>query len=134
MFFAKLRASISNNFIYALEALCALFGISGIAGAIFFGKMLLALILACLTVAVLFRLAGRRTPKTKTQADVPAWKRAITLLLSVICSALLVEAINLPVRFDQPHFDYLHWGLAVALVVAFYLLFKRLQSPAAKTN
>ena len=125
MFFAKLKDSIFNNVFYLLEVICFVFGISGVAAAILFGKLLLALVFACLVVAIFFRLAGRRKGHTVARANSPAWKRPITVLLSLISTVLLVEAINLPVRFDQPHFNFLHWGLATAFIFIFYWLFTK---------
>lgn len=68
------------------------------------------------------RLSGRRN---KQPVELPAtrlWARSVAALLSVVEVAVLVEATDIPVRFHQPGFSYLHWALAVAAFSVAYLV------------
>lgn len=84
------------------------------------GKFMLAVVLGAIAVGLLLRLMGRRQGARAAATPVPLWARAASLGVSAVLVALLVEATQLPVRFDQPGFATWHWALVlVALAVGY---------------
>lgn len=66
---------------------------------------------------------------------VPALKRQIAEGLLAAEVALLVEAVNFPVRFDQAGFAPWHWALVLgALAAAYPLNLRLIRSLAARRH
>ena len=50
----------------------------------------------------------------------PLWITLVSGGLAVIGSAAVVEAVNLPVRFDQSGFEKSNWLMIIAMILVFY--------------
>jgi hypothetical protein len=95
---------------------------SGAAVVAFLGKFMLAVVLGAIALGFFLRLVGRRRVPAVSPPRVPMWSRAVSAVLAAGEVALLVEATNLPVRFDQSGFEPWHWALVlVAFAVAYPL-------------
>ncbi len=83
------------------------------------GKVVVGLILACVTAAVVMRLLWRRrrADRTKSQDRLPVWAQLVAAFVALVGSAVTVEMTKLPVRFDQPGFEMSNW-LIVILAIA----------------
>ena len=93
---------------------------SGAAVVAFLGKFMLAVVLGAIALGFFLRLVGRRRVQAVAPPPIPMWNRAASAALAAAEVALLVEATNFPIRFDQPGFEPWHWGLVlVALAVAY---------------
>jgi hypothetical protein len=108
-----------------LELLAELGGLalsfSGATLAAVVGKLLVAAVLGALSLGFFLRLVGRRGVRAASPPP-PGWLRPTAAALSVVEAAVLVEATNLPVRFDQPGFATYHWLLVLLVLVAAYML------------
>ena len=95
---------------------------SGAAVVAFLGKFMLAVVLGAIALGFFLRLVGRRRVQAVAPPPVPMWSRAVSAVLAAVQVALLVEATNFPVRFDQAGFEPWHWALVlVAFAVAYPL-------------
>ena len=103
-----------------------MFAASGATVAAVFGKFIIGVVLAALALGFVLRRAGRRHRaanvelKPKIQPTTPA--RLVCGLVSAVEVAALVEATNLPIRFDQIDFHMGHWYLVLFAFVAAYVL------------
>jgi hypothetical protein len=95
---------------------------SGAAVVAFLGKLMTAVVLGAICLGFFLRLAGRRRGPAVVLPKPPAWSRAVSVLVSTVLVATLVEATDLPVRFHQPGFEPWHWLLVVAALVVAYSL------------
>lgn len=111
---------------------------SGATVVAFLGKFMLAVVFGAIALGFFLRLVGRRRAQAIAPLPIPMWSRALSAVLAGAEVALLVEATNFPVRFDQPGFEPWHWALVlVAFAVAYRLnlrvvrgLSRRRQVPA----
>lgn len=95
---------------------------SGAAVVAFLGKFMLAVVLGAIALGFFLRLVGRRRVQAVSPPRVPMWSRTVSAVLAAGEVALLVEATNFPVRFDQSGFEPWHWALVlVAFAVAYTL-------------
>lgn len=95
---------------------------SGAAVVAFLGKFMLAVVLGAIALGFFLRLVGRRRVQAVSPPRVPVWSRTVSAVLAAGEVALLVEATNFPVRFDQSGFEPWHWALVlVAFAVAYTL-------------
>ena len=95
---------------------------SGAAVVAFLGKFMLAVVLGAIALGFFLRLVGRRRVQAVSPPRVPVWCRTVSAVLAAGEVALLVEATNFPVRFDQSGFEPWHWALVlVAFAVAYTL-------------
>lgn len=86
------------------------------------GKFVLAGVLALVTVGIVLRFANRRRLRAAPPLPTPAWAHASAALVSLLLCAVLVEAVKLPVRYDQPGFERTNWLIVLlALLVAYRL-------------
>ncbi len=83
---------------------------------------MLAVVLGAVALGFFLRLAGRRKPKTIAPIRPPTWVVGVSILAALIEVALLVEATNLPIRFNQPSFEPWHWALVVVALFVTYRL------------
>jgi hypothetical protein len=98
------------------------FTITGSGIAIVLGRAMLAIILAALALGIFLRFSSRRKLRDAPLPVLPVWARPTSAVLSLVETALMVEATNLPVRFGQPEFEFYHWLLvAIVFVVAYTL-------------
>ena len=132
------KRSVKTGIAFALEGAVALSSAVGAPIAIVFGKLFLAAILGALALGIFLRFAGRKVQPVSVPMPTPWWAFPCSALLSLIETAALVEATNLPVRFDQPGFDKSNWLLVLlALAVAFafqLMLFKRVGRRTSRTT
>ncbi len=92
--------------------------VAGSAIALVFGKLLAAVLFAALAAGVTTRFF-RRSAQAIAPA-MPLWGVLISGGVAVVACAAAVEAINLPVRFDQVGFDKSNLLIVVALLLVFY--------------
>lgn len=102
------------------------FALSGATVAAVLGKLLIGVVLAGLAIGFVLRLKSRKAKLAsqahETTAPVTGIARFAAGALSVAEVALLVEAANLPVRFNQDGFHMGHWYLVLLALAAAYLL------------
>jgi hypothetical protein len=82
------------------------------------GKFVVGLALALITVAVVMRLLWRRrhAERVLVTQKLPMWANALSFLGALVGSAVLVEAVKLPVRFDQPGFSMAYWLVVIMAI------------------
>jgi hypothetical protein len=82
------------------------------------GKFVAGFILILITLAVIMRLVWRRRHAERVIAKqkLPAWAKLLSVLGALTGSAVLVEAVKLPVRFDQPGFSMVNWLIVIAAI------------------
>jgi hypothetical protein len=80
------------------------------------GKFVAGFILILVTLAVIMRLVWRRRQAERVIAvqRLPLWAKTLSFVGALIGSAVLVEAVKLPVRFDQPDFSMANWLIVIA--------------------
>lgn len=86
--------------------------------ALIFGKFLAAGIFGVLAVGVARRFF-RRTDEV-LRARPPLWTTIVSAFAAVVAAGAIVEAINLPIRYDQTGFEKSNLLIVVALVLLFY--------------
>ncbi len=123
-------ATVRNALAKRLEVLAEIAGLalslSGATLAAVLGKLVVAVVLGAITLGFFLRLSNRRAGQVALPAPMPLWVRPLAAALSVVEVAALVEAINLPIRFHDPGFAYVHWVLTLIAVVVAYTLQVRL--------
>lgn len=112
-------------FVVADVAGVALAG-SSAAVVVFLGKFMLAIVLGAISLGFFLRLVGRRRTQAAAPPAIPVRSRVVSMVLAAVEVALLVEATNFPVRFDQPGFEPWHWVLVLVAFVTAYSLNLRL--------
>lgn len=95
---------------------------SGAAITLITGKFVLAGVLALVTLGVVLRFANRRRARTAPQLATPAWLHVSAALVSMLVCAVLVEAVKLPVRYDQPGFERTNWLIVLLALLVVYRL------------
>lgn len=101
---------------------------TGTAIALAFGKVLAGVALGAFAFGAFLRLTTRCRSASPAAQKVPGWVPPALVIVSIIECALLVEAINLPVRFDQVGFQYYHWLFIGAFLMAVYWVQHRISS------
>jgi hypothetical protein len=125
----RFRSAISAKIELLAEGLALALSASGALTAAIFGKLLLGLLLGCIAVGFVLRLKTRRTTKGQAAATAPTLPAKLTTaVLSFAETAAAVEASNLPVRFDQEGFQFIHWALLAVFFIVAYLLQRPLVS------
>ncbi|MFZ2652077.1 MAG: hypothetical protein WA210_18420 [Burkholderiaceae bacterium] len=110
----------------AVEATALVGSAGGAALAMAFGKALLAVVLGAIALGVFLRLSSRRRGTLAAERQAPVWVAPTIALASTVEAALLVEAVDLPVRLSQPGFHYYHWLIVLAFLVVAYAAQSRL--------
>lgn len=117
-----LKRRIANGFLVAADVAGVALSGSGAVVVAVLGKLMLAVVLGAIALGFFLRLAGRRRGEVVVSPRAPTWSRAASAGLAAVEVALLVEATNFPVRFDQAGFEPWHWILVlVALAVTYPL-------------
>lgn len=122
---AKARSAIATRFDILAEGFGLVFAGSGAAIAAVLGKLIIGIVLAALALGFLLRLKGRKRRAeavTVHDARPTIGTRLVTGFISACEVAALVEATNLPIRFDQPGFQMGHWYLLLLALFAAYFL------------
>ena len=119
---ATFRQRIVGGLLGAVDLLSFAASLAGASVSLFLGKLFASVLFAFLAVGVLNRFVRRRRGDVAYNQPTPLWVLAASLALSVVEAAAIVEASNLPVRFDQPGFEKSNWLFVVALLlVLFYV-------------
>ena len=124
--FDALRAAITKRIEVAAELAGFVVSLSGASLAALFGKLILAVLLGAIALGLFLRGVARRAGPRVAEPATPRWVGPASALLSLLEAAVLVEATQLPVRFDQPGFELHHWGLVLACVGVGYFVQERL--------
>lgn len=133
---SRIRKAIAARFEALAEIAGLLLSLGGTAVASLLGKLLLAVILGTIGMGIFFRLAGRRK-KAREGAEQrePSWLAPMASVVALIETAVLADAIGMPLRFHQPGFALYHWLIiAVAGLAAAWLqlqLFRRVRASLA---
>lgn len=111
----KLKDSVSGLFDVAGMAVQVAVPGGGAAICFAVGKVVVGLVLACITAAVVMRLVWRRKRADQVHHEkrLPLWAQAIAALFALFGSGALVEMTKLPVRFDQPGFEMINWLIVI---------------------
>ena len=118
---AAFRKRFSGALAYALDGAGFVASLTGASVSLFFGKLFASALFVLLALGVLIRFARRRRGETKVEQQSPVWISLVCGILAVVETAVVVEATNLPVRFDQSGFEKSNLLLVVAiLLVLFY--------------
>jgi hypothetical protein len=124
--FPAVRSAIAKRIEVLVEVGGLALSLSGATLAVLLGRVLVAVVLGAVALGIFVRLSGRRAGRVEAPVPMPKWVRPVAAALSVVEVAVLVEAVNLPVRFHDAGFEYMHWGLAVIALAAAYALQVRL--------
>jgi hypothetical protein len=115
----QFRTKLRHGWISLLEGIASAIQVivPGGGAAICFavGKFVAGFILVLITLAVIMRLLWRRRHAERVIAAqrLPLWAKALSLVSALVGSAVLVEAVKLPVRFDQPGFSMVNWLIVI---------------------
>jgi hypothetical protein len=119
----RVRSAVGSKLELLAEAFGLAFAASGATVAVVLGKLIIGIVLAALALGFLLRLKGRRTRAPQAQQIQPTTiARLLCGLVSACEVAALVEATNLPIRFDQSAFHMGHWYLVLLSFFAAYFL------------
>lgn len=114
------RKSVLYKVAFVVETTALAASLLGATVASVTGRFPVAVLLGALAVALILRLSRRRAAASAAPPPLPVWMRPLAVLLSGAETAALVEAVNLPVRFNQVGFQYGHWALlALALLILY---------------
>lgn len=117
-----LKRRITEGFLVAADIAGIALSVSGAAVVAFLGKFMLAVVLGAISLGFFLRLTGRRRAQVVAPPPIPMWSRAVSAALATAEVALLVEATNFPVRFDQVGFESWHWALLLVALAVIYPL------------
>ncbi|MCV2350818.1 hypothetical protein [Paucibacter sp. Y2R2-4] len=122
-FAARVRMNVASKFELVAEAFGLAFAASGATVSVLLGKFIIGIVLAALAVGFLLRLKGRKARSARAELVRPTtFARFVAALVSACEVAVLVEATNLPIRFDQAAFHMGHWYLVLLAFFASYFL------------
>lgn len=108
------------------DAVGVIVSASGATAVSIFGKLAAAVLLGAIAVGFFLRFTSRRRAQiSEPIVRVSGWVRVFAACLSVGGVAALVEAVNLPVRFNQPGFEPWHWILVAAALAVGYSVISR---------
>jgi hypothetical protein len=133
--FAAIRSAVAKRVEVLVEVAGLALSLSGATFAVVLGKVLVAVVLGAVALGIFLRLSSRRAGRVEAPVPMPKWVRPVAAALSVVEVAALVESVNLPVRFYDAGFEYMHWALAaIALVAAYALQVRLLRSVGGKSR
>jgi hypothetical protein len=122
-FAVRFRSAVASKIELLAEAVGLTFAASGATVAVMLGKLIIGLVLAALALGFLLRMKGRSVRSPEIQQIYPTTStRLLAGVLSACEVAALVEATNLPIRFDQATFQMGHWYLVLLAFFAAYFL------------
>jgi hypothetical protein len=114
------KRRILGGLVACLEVFGFIGSLAGASVSLFLGKFFAAVLFVLLAVGVLNRFARRRKGELIGEQRAPLWVLVTCAILSVIETGVVVEASNLPVRFDQSGFEKSNWLFVVALLLVFF--------------
>lgn len=124
-FATRVRTEISTRLEILVEVFGLVFAASGATIAAVLGKFIVGLVLAGLALGFLLRLKSRKRrlgASPLQDATLSTIARILSGVVSTIEVAALVEATNLPIRFEQSGFHMGHWYLVLLAFLAAYFL------------
>jgi hypothetical protein len=130
----RIKASVRSTVGHAIDTTVVVAFGTGAAGAVVLGKALAAVALGAFAFAAFLRLTSRRRLAMPLEQRPPNWLSPVVALASSIECAALVEAVDLPVRFSQPGFQYYHWGFVTAFILIAYVAQYRLARALLSTH
>ncbi|MGE0331996.1 MAG: hypothetical protein AB7P37_15060 [Ramlibacter sp.] len=119
---AALRRSMADSVMIAADCIGFVLSLCGACVVAFLGKLMIAAILAAVSLGFFLRLVGRRGTESNVRTRTPKWCHGLAGVLSIAETALLVEATQLPVRFHQEGFETWHWLLVLAAWLVTYAI------------
>jgi hypothetical protein len=126
----QLKPSLASRMLATTEIAGMFLTATGATLSMVFGRVVLAIVLAALAMGLFLRFSSRAKSRAAPMPALQGWVRPVSVLLSLVETAVMVEATQLPVRFGQPGFELYHWPLVmVVFAVAYTLqvsLFRRL--------
>jgi hypothetical protein len=114
------KQRVVGGLVGALEALGFFASLAGASVSLFLGKFFASGLFVLLAVGVLNRFVRRRRGDFAEEQRAPVWVLVVCVVLSIIEAGIVVEASNLPVRFDQPGFEKSNWLFVVAMLLVFF--------------
>jgi hypothetical protein len=115
------RQRLAGAVALAFDGLLFVASLAGASLSLFLGKLFASALFVLLAVGVLNRFVRRRHGDMNEGQRSPLWVLLVCAGLSVIETGIVVEAMSLPVRFDQAGFEKSNLLLVVALLfVLFY--------------
>ena len=114
------KQRIVGGLAVALEGLGFVGSLAGASVSLFLGKLFASALFVVLAVGILNRFVRRRRGDLVEEQRAPVWVLVVCVLLSIIEAGAVVEAMNLPVRFDQPGFEKSNLLLVVAMLLVFF--------------
>ena len=104
------------------EAAGLVASVTGASLSLIVGRAAFAVVLGAVALGLFLRISSRAKNATTTDAPLPYWMRLGIALLAVLETGVLVESVNLPVRFDQLGFQWFHWVWVAFACLALYVL------------
>jgi len=121
---ARARSTVSSTLAVLAEGFGLAFSASGAAVAAVLGKLVIGIVLGVIALGFLLRLMGRQrsSGSVAQRSGTTLAPRLFTALVAVGEVVAVVEATNLPIRFNQEGFHMGHWYLVVLTFFAAYFL------------
>ena len=119
---SNFKRSASVRFQTYAEIAALAGSLAGASLSFIFGRVAVAVLLAAVAVGIFFRFNSRAKGAATTEAALPLWVKTTSTILAALETGALVEAVNLPVRYDQPGFEMYHWALVGITFLALYFL------------
>ncbi len=116
---ARLKSGLKSRAALVIDGLQISALALGSSASLAFGKLFAALVFAALAIGIACRFWRRRSAPAAPVVR-PLWITLVSGGLAVIGSAAVVEAVNLPVRFDQSGFEKSNWLMIIAMILVFY--------------
>jgi hypothetical protein len=117
---SALKQRVGGGLAVALEGLGFAGSLAGASLSLLLGKLFASALFVLLAVGILNRFVRRRRGELAGEQRAPVWVLVVCLLLSIIEAGVVVEAMNLPVRFDQPGFEKSNLLLVAAMLLVFF--------------
>ncbi len=117
MMLSAFRKRIAGGLASAIDGVGFVASLAGASASLFLGKLFASALFVLLALGVLNRFVRRRHGETKEEQQSPVWISLVCAVLATVETAVVVEALNLPVRFDQPGFEKSNWLLVAAVLL-----------------
>ena len=114
------RKRIAGGLAFAIDGVGFVASLAGASASLFLGKLFASALFVLLALGVLNRFVRRRRGETKEEQPLPIWVSLVCVILAFVETAVVVEAINLPVRFDQSGFEKSNLLLVIALLLVLF--------------
>lgn len=114
------RQRVVGGLTVASEGVGFVASLAGASVSLFLGKLFASALFVVLALGILNRFVRRRRNDLVKEQRAPVWVLVACVLLSIIEAGAVVEAMNLPVRFDQPGFEKSNLLLVVAMLLVFF--------------